>query len=149
MKKIINLSIILVFWMVSQTTFGQTTHLGNDPLAPVGSFLGWNHARDLNFNTNNINRMRLMQTGNVNVNQGAFAQDGFLSLSSNPSYLTPWTLLHLNGDNAGAGPYSNGHRNWMRYGLSITCNGDFMCQESKLLKFIDLRCSRPPMPSGI
>lgn len=121
---IIQIFFLFIFSLSTNVFFGQVTNDNNNPSA--GAFVGFNAGQDLDFRTNNINRMRLMQTGNVNVNQGAFANSGFLSLSTDPAYITPWSLLHLNGDNVGNGPYSNGHRNWMRYGLLFTHNRDLM-----------------------
>lgn len=82
MKTTIYFAIILIMAMIAFVSNGQATWEGNDPGAPAGSYLGWDHARDLDFNTNNILRMQLEQTGNVTVNQGAFANGGFLALSA-------------------------------------------------------------------
>jgi hypothetical protein len=93
----------------------------------LGSSSNW----DIRFRTDNINRMKLMQTGSNTTDGYTYDYDGFLMLSTNPAELntyTPFSLLHLNGNGntSGTGPQPWGYRNWMYGGITMTQNRDFM-----------------------
>jgi hypothetical protein len=109
-------------------TFAQAT---GDNLPAPGKYLGFNGAQNLEFRTNNLTRMQHMQTGNSTINGFTVARGGFLGLSQDPTFFTagaasPFSLLHLNGDNASGLPQELGFRDWMRYGLTSTHNQDLM-----------------------
>lgn len=44
----------------------------------------------------------------------------------NPGGTGPFSMLHLNGDNAGTTPQQLGWRPWMHYGMTVTSNKDLM-----------------------
>jgi len=66
--------------VVSQSTSGNNN-------TGVGKFLGYNGAQSLDFRTNNINRMRLMETGTAMIDGYAIDNSGFLGLSTDPLFL--------------------------------------------------------------
>src|SRR6056297_3642385 len=109
---------------------GQITNPNNNPF--VGAFVGYNGAQDLDFKTDNILRMQLMQTQSNTINGfPAISQDGYLGLSDelnffNPGGTGPFSMLHLNGDNSGSNPQQLGWRPWMKYGMTVTSNKDLM-----------------------
>lgn len=76
--------LLLCLLILKQTT-GQVSQLNNNPT--VGAFLGWNGAQNLDFRTNNINRMRLMETGTAMIDGYAIDNSGFLGLSTDPLFL--------------------------------------------------------------
>ncbi len=111
--------------------FGQVFQLNNNPTA--GAFLGWNAGGvngNLDFRTNNINRMRLQQTGTTTIDGYLVDNSGFLSLSMVPGAFnlqSAYSLLHLNGfGNSAFGPQALGYRSWMRPGITFTHNSDLM-----------------------
>ncbi|MFN2431120.1 MAG: hypothetical protein ABR574_13970, partial [Cryomorphaceae bacterium] len=58
-------------------------------------------------------------------------RSGFLGLSQDPNFFTggvasPFSLLHINGDNNTAAAQQLGYRAWMRYGITFTHNQDLM-----------------------
>lgn len=123
------LAIILTAY--NGSLFGQSSSPNNTPAA--GKFLGYDAGGiDLDFKTNNINRMRLMQTSTTTINGYTINNSGFLGLSIDPNWFgqkEPYSLLHLNGgDNIGSGPISQefGYRDWMKAGITFTHNGDLM-----------------------
>jgi hypothetical protein len=128
------LKFIFLFLLFTESTclLGQVTIDNNNPFP--GSFLGWNGAQDLDFRTNNINRMRLMETGTATIDGYNIDYDGHLGLSLTPSFFgtglvsdVPFSLLHLNGFNNNAnGPQQLGYRDWMRPGIIFTHNSDMM-----------------------
>lgn len=103
---------------------------GNNNIG-FGKFLGYNNAQNLEFRTNNTTRMQLMQNGNSNINGFNVNRSGFLGLSQDPGFFTggpasPFSLLHLNGDNGAGNAQQAGYRDWMRYGITFTHNNDLM-----------------------
>lgn len=107
----------------------QITGLNNNTL--FGAFVGFNGAQDLEFRTNDITRMQLMQTGSSLINTYTVNTSGNLGLSADPTFFTtgletPFSLLHLNGDNFLGSPQQSGFRGWMRYGIVSTHNQDLM-----------------------
>lgn len=116
---LIGFSIVLV-----QEALAQTTAPDNNP--GTGRYLGFNAGQNLEFRTNNTTRMQMMQNGNSTINGFGVNRSGFLGLSQDPNFFTggvatPFSLLHLNGDNAGANPQQTGYRDWMRHGM-VSCN---------------------------
>src|SRR5690606_2037686 len=96
-----------------------------------GAFLGWNGAQNLDFRTNNINRMRLMETSTNTVDGYPIDNSGFLGLSIDPNWLSsqePYSLLHLHGEFVMSGfpTQEYGYRSWMRPGITFTHNGDLI-----------------------
>jgi hypothetical protein len=127
-KLIISVSL----FFISSLVFGQSTG-DNTPL--FGKFLGYDAAGiDLDFRTNNIDRMRLMETGNATIAGYTVPVDGHLGLSLDPTFFgtgvtgrEPYSLLHLNGGlNAAGGPQTQGYRDWMVPGITFTHNRDLM-----------------------
>ncbi|MFT7078909.1 MAG: hypothetical protein ACJAZC_000437 [Cryomorphaceae bacterium] len=126
-----HVALILCLLSLNQVS-GQSTSGNNNP--GFGNFLGYNGAQDLDFRTNNIDRMRLMETGNTTIDGYTVPAGGHLGLSLTPSFFgttgtsrVPYSLLHLNGfqNNAG-GPQAAGYRDWMRPGIVFTHNADLM-----------------------
>ena len=117
---------ILSFCVLYQTQcFSQTSFATNNPT--TGAFLGWNGAQNLDFRTNNINRMRLMETGTDIIDLYPVDVSGNLGLSTDPTFFgfKPYSLLHLDGGNSSS-PQTQGFRPWMRHGITFTHNGDLM-----------------------
>lgn len=153
--------IALMMVGITFITEAQVSILGNNS-SNTAHFVGWDNnvtfplnirhdasAQPVDFWTNNVRRMRINSTASETIFGNTHSTNGFVGISSDPTFWSltgPRSLLHVASDD---GVSDWGWREWMRHGISITGNGDLMCQESKLLKFIDLRCSRPPMPSGI
>lgn len=107
----------------------QATVADNLPI--IGRYLGFSGGLNLEFRTNNITRMQLMQSGTSVVNGYTIDRSGFLGLSTQPNFFTtgaasPFALLHLNGDNPLGFPESLGYRPWMRHGVVYTHNQDIM-----------------------
>ena len=125
-----NLSLIILGFIIPVLAISQTTVSSNYPLS--GAYLGWNAGQDLDFKTNNVNRMQLTKTGTNNVDGYTINNSGFLGLSMDPNWFgheQPYSLLHLNGEfNIPSGPVSQqfGYRDWMRPGITFTDNGDLM-----------------------
>jgi hypothetical protein len=102
------LFILFLCLFSSQTSFGQAT---GDNFVAFGKFLGYNGAGlDLDFRTNNVDRMRLMETGNSTINGYTVPVGGHLGLSLDPTFFgtgvsgrQPCSLLHLNGLGNSAG----------------------------------------------
>jgi len=159
MKKISFFTLLTICAYLS--SHAQVSFESNSSFTPT-HFVGWDNtggfplnirhdasAQPVDFWTNNLRRMRINSTASETIFGNTHSTSGFVGISSDPTFWSltgPRSLLHVASDD---GVSDWGWREWMRYGISITGNGDLMCQESKLLKFIDLRCSRPPMPSGI
>lgn len=82
--------------------------------------LGWSGRFNLEFRTNNVIRMPLMQSGNSTINGNLINRSGFLGLSTPPTFFTsgsiqsPFSLRHLNGANPSGAPETLGYRPWMR-----------------------------------
>lgn len=123
-----------VLWLVSQQAFSQASQANNN--GGAGSFLGWNAGANqilevrnnanqpIQFRTDNILRMRLLET-NTTQNIGSYANQTVsgnlgLGLFNNPNVTTPWSLLHL--DNGGS--QFSGYRPWQRPGMTITHGSD-------------------------
>lgn len=119
--------IAIVLMTFANHVSGQSSTADNIP--GIGKFLGYNAGQNLDFRTNNITRMRLMETG-VNTLEGyTYNHDGFLMLSMDPNGFNykPFSLLHLNGlGNHSWGPQTFGYRDWMKAGIIFTHNRDFM-----------------------
>lgn len=120
-------TIITLFYC--HEAIGQATIESNNPT--VGAYLGWDDAQNLEFRTNNSTYMQLMQNGNSTINGFTIDRSGFLGLSQDPSFFTSWaatpySLLHLNGDNNAGLAQQVGYRDWMRYGITSTHNQDLM-----------------------
>jgi uncharacterized coiled-coil protein SlyX len=85
---------------------------------------------DILFRTDNVNRMRLMETGTYNVDGYNIDNSGFLYLGLTPSALTnreAQSVLHIDGTGNNQGlPQTLGFRDWMRPGISFTHNSDRM-----------------------
>jgi hypothetical protein len=126
----LNLLILVISWLIGIDCIAQSTT--DDNIPGGGKFLGYNGAGiDLEFRTNNVTRMQLMETGNSTINGNVINRSGFLGLSPDASLFnlgvnSPFSLLHLNGDNIGQGPQTGGYRSWMRYGIVFTHNRDLM-----------------------
>ncbi len=65
---------------ISSFLMGQAT---GDNIPGFGKFLGFNGAQDLDFRTNNLTHMRMMQNGNSNINGFNINRSGFVALSQN------------------------------------------------------------------
>ncbi len=123
-------SMVLSFFSIH--SFAQSTSGNNNPGGT--KFLGYNGPQDLDFRTNSIDRMRLMQTGTYTVDGYNIDNSGFLGLSIDPIFFgtssqggEPFSLLHLNGEsNSVWGPQQLGYRDWMRPGITFTHNQDMM-----------------------
>ncbi len=107
----------------------QSSSANNTPLA--GKFLGYDAGQNLEFRTNNLIRMQQMQTGTSSINGYTITRSGFLGLSQDATFFTaglgtPFSLLHLNGNNGSGSPQELGYRDWMRYGITFTHNDDLM-----------------------
>jgi len=75
--------LLICLFFSSALVNGQATG-DNAPL--IGRFLGYNGAGlDLDFRTNNINRMRLMETGNTTIDGYTVPVGGHLGLSLTPA----------------------------------------------------------------
>ncbi len=127
--RILQFTMLIALLASSLVVIGQSTT--NNNLPGNGKFLGYDAGGvDLNFRTNNINRMRLMQTGTNTIDQYTVNTSGNLVLSSDPIFLNsgyrPFSLLHLNGQGNSGGPQPWGYRPWMRDGITFTHNSDFM-----------------------
>lgn len=129
--RILQFIILTILLVSSLVMVGQSTSSNNAPAN--GKFIGYNAGGiDLDFKTNNINRMRLMQTSTTTVDGYFINNSGFLALSIDPNWFgkkEPYSLPHLNGgDNSGSGPISQefGYRDWMKPGITFTHNGDLM-----------------------
>lgn len=128
----VKLGIAIVLMYSANHVAGQSSTANNIPGG--GKFLGYNAGGtggDIDFRTNNVNRMRLMQSGNSTINGYNVNRSGFLGLSQEPAFFTsgvqsPYSLLHLNGNNGGNNPQQLGYRDWMRYGIVFTHNRDLM-----------------------
>ncbi len=122
-----NLSLIILGFIIPIFAISQTTVPNNTPFS--GAYLGWSGAQNLDFKTNSIPRMQLMQTSTYTVDSYTFDNSGFLGLSTDPHFFgpfEPYSLIHLNGDNQGSGPQQWGYRPWMTPGITFTHNRDFM-----------------------
>ena len=108
----------LSFTMIFTEAFAQAT--GNNNPVP-GKFLGLNGPQNLEFRTNNTTRMQMMQNGFSNINGFNIDRSGFLGLSQDPNFFTggaasPFSLLHLNGDNNAGAAQQLGYRNCLPAG---------------------------------
>jgi hypothetical protein len=96
------------------------------------AFLGTNTPYPLRIYTDNENRMHINQNiSNVINSQPSIARNGYVGIGRNQTPATIWnspgpiSLLHLNGDE-GSVMGTQGYRNWMRNGITITSNSDLM-----------------------
>jgi len=126
--KLLILIIAIVYCSTNIQSYGQVSVLSHNPTG--GAYLGWNAGQNLELRTNNLTHMQMMQTGSTTINGFPIDYDGFVGISQDPILFTsgigsPFSLLHLNGDNGG-GALTNGYRDWMRYGLTYTHNRDMM-----------------------
>jgi len=99
--RILQFTILILLLVSSLVVVGQST---TDNNVPAGNkFLGYNAGGiDLDFKTNNITRMRLMQSNINTVDNYTFLCSGFLGMSIDPNFFTqskPFSLLHLHGLN--------------------------------------------------
>ena len=115
--------------LISTSMFAQWFTSGN--VVTTGQYLGSNNNMHLEFRTNNVRRMRLMENGSATINTGlqTVNYNGFLGLSADPAYWTsslspqaPVSLLHLVGVyvpalGTGGGHSLWGYRPWMRDGI--------------------------------
>ena len=70
---ILQFAILIALLLSSIAVIGQSTTNNNTPF--FGKFLGYNAGGiDLDFKTNNINRMRLMQTGTNTIDSTLLTQ---------------------------------------------------------------------------
>jgi len=127
--KIFAAGIIACALLLNNHLQAQSTSGNNNTGA--NKFLGFNGAQNLEFRTNNTTRMQLMQNGNSTINGFNIDRSGFLGLSQDPGFFTggaasPFSLLHLNGDNGTGNGQELGYRDWMRYGITFTHNRDLM-----------------------
>ena len=127
--KIFAAGIIACALLLNNHLQAQSTSGNNNTGA--NKFLGYNGAQNLEFRTNNTTRMQMMQNGFSNINGFNIDRSGFLGLSQDPNFFTggpasPFSLLHLNGDNNAGAAQQLGYRNWMRYGITFTHNQDLM-----------------------
>ena len=98
-----------VLWLVSQQAFSQASQANNN--GGAGSFLGWNAGANqilevrnnanqpIQFRTDNILRMRLLET-NTTQTIGSYANQNIsgnlgIGLFNTNNVTTPWSLLHL------------------------------------------------------
>jgi len=128
-----NKILILIGLIVPIAVISQVSVPNNIP--SNGAFLGWNAGGaggDLDFRTNNLTHMRMMQNGISTINGSVIDRSGFVALSQNPAVFglpgaSAFSLLHLNGDNGvGGGPQQLGYRSWMRHGIVFTHITDLM-----------------------
>jgi hypothetical protein len=132
MKKNYLFSVIIVIVAMILSPYcvlSQSTSANNTPFA--GKFLGYDAGQNLELRTNNLTHMQMMQTGNSTINGFNIDRSGFVGLSQNPTFFTtgpqsPFSLLHLNGDNNGGNAQEIGYRSWMRHGITLTHNQDLM-----------------------
>lgn len=75
--KTIHIVVLLFAFAIISSVSGQVSYLANDNGAPPGSYLGWDHPRDLEFRTNNTTYMQLMQNGNSTINGFNIDRSGF------------------------------------------------------------------------
>jgi len=113
-----NVILIVFFSSFCLTSSGQGDwDTGGNNLLSTGTF-GSSSNFDILFQTDGINRMRLMETGNTTIDGYTIPHDGHLGLSLTPSFFgttgaarEPYSLLHLNGfQNNPAGPQAFGYR---------------------------------------
>jgi hypothetical protein len=134
MKNIFRLMLVLIVGVQANFTVAQATYEGNDSSAPVGSFLGWDNTmtsiplriahqanQPMIFSTNNTERFRIAEFGNVGVGTGnAGLGPKFFSLLMNA--------------NASANPFENiaikGHNRYFatepqdHVGINGICDGN-------------------------
>ncbi|WP_306640584.1 hypothetical protein [Sanyastnella coralliicola] len=127
MRKYLFLTLTLL--LICSIGYSQSTTANNVPGG--NKFLGFDAAQAIDFRTNDINRAKLMDNGNITVNTYTYNRAGFFGLSQDPDFFnlglqSPFTLLHLNGDNPNGAPEQLGFRDWMRYGILFTHNQDMM-----------------------
>src|SRR5690606_24891914 len=102
----------LLFIFLPLGMFAQSTSDNN--IAATNKFLGYNGTgANLDFRTNNINRMRLMETGTDIIDLYPVDVSGNLGLSTDPTFFgfKPYSLLHLDGGNVNS-PQTQGFRPW-------------------------------------
>jgi hypothetical protein len=107
---------------------------GNLPGGPAGNnnIFGTMWNSPIFHQTNGINRMQMNGTVSNVINGGAsLSKDGFIGIGSPTGFYNgnaggqgPFSLLHLNGINAGVSPQTSGYRDWMRFGITSTHNQD-------------------------
>jgi hypothetical protein len=101
-------------------------------LDDVNNYIGTNDNVPLNFRTDSLFRMRLYQTGIININTFQVPNSGFLGISGRPSFFTntpgPFSRLHLvdsiGNNNANIYAQSGSFRPWQRNGVTFTGNAD-------------------------
>jgi hypothetical protein len=120
MKHFINILLVISSLLsILNEALAQSTSGNNN--TGFGKYLGYNGAQNLEYRTNNTTRMQLMQTGNSTINGFNVNRSGFLGLSPDATLFTlgvnsPFSLLHLNGDNIGQGPQTGGYRDCLPAG---------------------------------
>lgn len=113
-------------------SFAQSTTATN-VWAP-GRFIGYTGSSPLDFRTANIPRMKLNHNVTYSINGSNAARNGYLLLGvdmplwpGGPNELYTnvgaFSLLHLSG-NTGTFAQPNGHRSWMKTGITFTDNND-------------------------
>jgi len=124
--------VISIFTAIPAYNFGQSTSDNN--AIGLGKYLGYIGAQDLEFRTNNANRMKLNRNVSYDINGFNEPRDGFLwigpdaPLGGGGSYYNnkgAFSLLHLNGTTAIAA-FELGYRPWMKTGITFTENSDMM-----------------------
>ena len=116
-------TVAVLIFMVSAVAQGQWDPNGN-PLTQTG-ILGVTTNFDILFQTDGINRMQLMESGNTTIDGYTKDYDGHLGLSLTPGFFgtgtgsaVPFSLLHLNGTgNNASGPQVLGYRDCLPAGL--------------------------------
>ncbi|WP_306640588.1 hypothetical protein [Sanyastnella coralliicola] len=125
-KYLLCLSVILLTTQVAEAQW-QT---GGNFVGPT-DVLGSNNSEPVSMITDGDPHLRLMDNGNITVNTYTYNRNGFLGLSQDPTFFnlglqSPFTQLHLNGNNPNGFPEQLGFRDWMRYGILFTHNQDMM-----------------------
>lgn len=135
MKFSIKIYVILLFFVfdakIGYSQPWETT--GN--LVGTGDYLGSSNNFAVDFRTDDITRMRIMETSPTYFVDGyPIDNSGFVGLTIDPTFhgttgagAKPYSLLHLNGQwNAPWGPQEGGYRPWMVPGIVFTHNQDIM-----------------------
>ncbi|WP_306640580.1 tail fiber domain-containing protein [Sanyastnella coralliicola] len=122
--------LVLIILCFPSITFSQDWNTGGNVLGPLDR-LGANNGQPVTVITDGDPHLRLMDSGNITVNTYTYNRNGFLGLSQDPTFFnlglqSPFTQLHLNGNNPNGFPEQLGFRDWMRYGILFTHNQDMM-----------------------
>ena len=133
-KRILLLGVSLIGIISNINAQSSNGALGNT-FVP-GRVLGFtgNGANPLLFNSSGANKMMLNGNVSPSINGGLpLNREGFLGLGVNTGFFPntiggqgPFSLLHLNGQNAAGAPQNFGYRDWMRFGITSTHNQDLM-----------------------